>query len=264
MTWNVDVTWPKVEGVHSCSQTNPLLPISYPPNDDAANTALTNCAAHSGNNIRAKHPCHGTPGNRREQSVWQPGRTSGHCWDTCHFEKVGWLWLQLGAGPIPVGMGWYGWFLGLVLGRGARLHHRDPFFLQVLWWADITMDDAPCVCVQVWISQGKAKIRKKMPWVAPKSPKQINRVLFQTRNQTLPEHTHYSGSHQEGSRLWNGISKSHLHLHITWDPGENQVHNGIGADRGSRRWGRGSLEHRLCLVLQCVYLFVFDHLCRAH
>jgi len=63
-----------------------------------------------------------------------------------------------------------------------------------------------------------------MPWAAPESPKQKNRVPFQTCNQTLPKYTHYSESHQEGLWSWNGISKSHLHLHITQDPGENQVY----------------------------------------
>src|SRR6266850_97494 len=52
---NVDATRPKVEGARSCSRTIPLLPISYPPNDDAADTALTDCAACLGNNVRAKH-----------------------------------------------------------------------------------------------------------------------------------------------------------------------------------------------------------------
>ena len=149
---NVGTTQPKVEGVCSCTRTIPLLPISYPPNDDAANTALTDCATCLGNNVRAEHPCHGTSENQQEWSTWQPRRTLGHCRDTCHFEKVEWLQLRLGAGPIPIGMGRYGQFSGLAPGKEARLHHQDPFFLQVLWWADITMDDALCVCVQAGVN----------------------------------------------------------------------------------------------------------------
>ena len=253
---NVDVTWPK-GGSMFLHPYPSRFQYPYPLND----TTLTNCAARSGNDVQAKCPCHGTPGNWRERSMWWPGSTSGHrrdichfkkagwqlwtpgnwwewnvwwsrrigrtfgcCQDTCHFEKAGRLWLWPGVGPIPVGIGRSGQFWGLAPGRGARLHHWDSFFLQVLWRADITMDAAPHVRVQVWISRRKVKICKKMPWLAPESPKQKIWVLFQTHNQILSEHVCYSGSHWEGSQSWNRNTKSHSHSHIMWGPGKNQDH----------------------------------------